>query len=348
MKYGKIPNTDLEVSKICLGTMNWGQQNSEDEAHQQLDLAMSLGVNFIDTAEVYPIPPEPEKQGTTERYVGAWLKKRGKRDDLVIASKVAASHVITTRPKPGTRTIYDRANILAAIDGTLERLQTDYIDIYQVHWPERSTNFFGPRGVESLTDEHTTPIEETLRTLAEVVNSGKVRHIGISNETPWGLHEYLRLSREEKLPRVVTIQNQYSLLNRTFEVGLSEMCLRENVGLLAYSPLSGGVLSGKYLNDAKPAGARFTLFTRNAARYNASHLQPSIRAYVELATKHGLDTSQMALAFVNGRTFTAATIIGTTSLEQVKSNIASVDLVLSPELLTEIRQLYTVMPDPQS
>jgi aryl-alcohol dehydrogenase-like predicted oxidoreductase len=329
--------------------MNWGQQNTEADAHEQLDYATTHDVNFIDTAEVYPIPPDPEKQGRTETYIGTWLKKTGKRDDLIIASKVGASNAIRTRPHPeGGRTIYDRANILAAIDGTLSRLQTDHIDIYQVHWPERATNFFGPRGFEKLVDENATPIEETLEALAEVIKSGKVRYIGVSNETPWGLTEYLRLARDKGLPRIVTIQNQYDLTNRTFEIGLSEICLREGVGLLPYSPLGGGALSGKYLGGAKPAGARHTLYERNRERYNGAHVQAGIQAYVELAKKHGLDPAQMALAFVNDRPFVTANIIGCTTMEQLKNDIASADLKLSGEVMADIAQVYKFMPDPHA
>ena len=347
MEHRNIPGTNLQVSKICLGSMNWGQQNTEAEGHEQLDYALTQGINFIDTAEVYPIPPDPERQGRTETYIGTWLKRRGKSDDLVIASKVAASPAIRTRPMDGPRTIYDRKNILAAIDGTLERLQREYVDIYQVHWPERATNFFGVRGVESLPENSGTPIEETLSALAEVVQSGKARYIGISNETPWGMGEYLRLAREKGLPRIVTIQNQYSLMNRTFEIGLSEMCLREGVGFLPYSPLGGGVLSGKYLGGAKPEKARHTLFDRNRERYNAAHLQEGIQAYVDIAKKHGLDPAQMALAFVTDRPFTTSNIIGATSMEQLKMDIASADIRLSGEVMEDIQGLYKVMPDPQ-
>lgn len=348
MEYRNIPGTDLKVSKICLGSMNWGQQNTEAEAHEQLDYALTQGINFIDTAEMYPIPPDPEKQGTTERYIGTWLKKRGKRDDLVIASKVASSGLIRTRPIDGEHTIYDRKNIMAAIDGTLERLQTDYIDVYQIHWPERTTNVWGVRGVERITKEDATPIEETLEALTEVVRSGKVRHVGVSNENPWGLNEYLRLAKEKGLSRVVTIQNQYSLLNRTFEIGLSEICMREGVGFLPYSPLGGGVLSGKYLGGAKPEKARHILFERNRARYNSPWHQQAIEAYVNVARKHGLDPAQMALSFVNDRAFTTSNIIGATSLEQLKADIASADLRLEDEVMRDIAEVYKVMPDPQA
>jgi aryl-alcohol dehydrogenase-like predicted oxidoreductase len=349
MKYNTIPGTDLKVSKICLGTMNWGQQNTEADAHEQLDYATTHDINFIDTAEVYPIPPDPEKQGTTERYIGTWLKKRGKRDDLVIASKISASNAIRSRPHPEHgRTKYDRSNVLAAIDGTLSRLQTDYVDIYQVHWPERATNFFGVRGFERIVDEQPTPIEETLEALAEIVKAGKIRYIGVSNETPWGVMEYLRLAREKGLPRIVTIQNQYDLTNRTFEIGLSEICLREGVGFLPYSPLGGGTLSGKYLGGVKPPRARHTLYERNRERYNGAHVQSGIQAYVDLAKKHGLDPAPMALAFVNDRSFVTANIIGCTSMEQLRSDIASADITLSDEVMAEIAELYKTIPDPHA
>jgi aryl-alcohol dehydrogenase-like predicted oxidoreductase len=329
--------------------MNWGQQCSESDAHEQLDYAISQGINFIDTAEMYPIPPDPAKQGTTERFIGTWLKKRGKRDNLIIASKVAASNNIRTRKIwSGTRTKYDKRNILEAIDGTLERLQTAYIDIYQVHWPERDMNMFGVRGVERLSGNDGTPIEETLEALSEVVKAGKVRYVGVSNESPWGLNEYLRVAKEKGLPRVVTIQNQYSLTNRTFEIGLSEICLREGVGVLPYSPLDGGVLSGKYLAGAQPAGARHTLFDRNRARYNNQFVQNAVAAYVGVAKKHGLEPAQMALAFVNDRAFTTANIIGATTMEQLKADIASADMRLSEEVMKDIAEVYSTYPDPHA
>ncbi len=342
-----LPGTDVSVSVICAGTMNWGTFNTEPEAHEQLDYAVSHGVNFIDTAEMYPIPPKKELQGTTETYVGAWLKKQ-KRDSLIIASKIAASNLIQTRDTPdGGRTIYDRVNILAAIDGTLTRLQTDYVDIYQIHWPERETNFFGPRGFEKLGASG-TPIEETLEALAEIVKAGKVRYIGISNETPWGLNEYLRLAKEKGLPRVVTIQNQYSLINRTFEVGLSEICLREGVGLLPYSPLSKGVLSGKYLGGVIPEGSRFAYALRDINRYNPPHAQDAIQKYAELARANGMEPAEMALAWVNMRPFVTANIIGTRSMEQIKTDVATAEITLSKDILEEIAKIYTEHPDPTS
>lgn len=340
-----IPGTDVQVSVICAGTMNWGTFNTEPEAHEQLDYAVAHGVNFIDTAEMYPVPPKKELQGLTETYIGAWLKKQ-QRSSLVVASKIAASNLIRTRPHPLTgRTKYDRENILAAIDGTLERLQTDYVDIYQIHWPERETNFFGPRGFEEL-GETGTPIEETLDALAEIVKAGKVRYIGVSNETAWGLNEYLRLAREKHLPRVVTIQNQYSLLNRTFEVGLSEICLREGVGLLPYSPLGKGVLTGKYLGGVIPEGSRFAYALRDFNRYNPPHAQPAIQKYADLAKKIGMEPAELALAWVNSRSFVTANIIGTRSMEQMKTDVGTADITLSPDVMEEITKIYTEHPDP--
>lgn len=329
--------------------MNWGQQNTEQDAHEQLDYAVSQGINFIDTAEIYPIPVDPEKQGTTERYIGSWLKKRGKREDLVIASKTASSNLIRTRPIYGDRTKFDRKNILQAIDGTLERLGTEYVDLYQLHWAERFPRVWGQRGFEKLNDfPDATPIEETLEALQEIIKAGKVRYIGLSNETPWGMVEFLRLAREKALPRVVTIQNQYDLTNRTFEIGLSEICMRENVGLLPYSPLGGGALSGKYLSAVQPAKARHTLFPGNRERYNGAHVQAGIQAYVDVAKKHGLDPAQMALAFVNSRVFVTSNIIGATTMEQLKADIASIDLELSSEVMADIAEVYKKLPDPHA
>lgn len=351
MQQKNLPGTDISVSTLCLGTMNWGQQNTEDDAHAQLDYAIKKGINFIDTAEVYPVPPEKTKQGTTERYLGSWLQKNGytkdaKRSELVIASKVASSHQkgsIGTREASGLT----RENIRAAIDGSLSRLGIDYLDLYQLHSPDRQGNFWGPRGVQTVdTRTDGAPIEETLTALTELVKEGKIRAIGLSNETPWGVSEFLRLSREKGLARVSTIQNQYSLINRTFEIGLSEMCLRESIGLLPYSALSMGVLTGKYLNGNKPAGARFTIFERNVARYNPLRAQTAIAAYVELAQKNSLDPAVLALAFASSRTFTTSVILGATSVAQLEIDMKTADTVLSPEILAEIESIYHENPDP--
>ncbi len=273
MEMRKIPHSDLTVSKICLGSMNWGQQNTEEEAHEQLDYATTHGINFIDTAEIYPIPPGREKQGLTETYIGTWLKKRGRRDDVVIASKVAGRIQAGSMATRDSSMGLTRDAIQTAIEGTLVRLQTDFVDLYQVHVPDRSSNYFGIRGYEAPMEEAGASIEETLEALAELVKDGKVRHIGVSNETPWGVHEYLTIAEKRGFPRIVTIQNQYSLLNRTFEIGLSELCLKEQVGLLPYSPLSKGTLTGKYVDGARPPGARFSVSERDVGRYNPEDVQ---------------------------------------------------------------------------
>jgi aryl-alcohol dehydrogenase-like predicted oxidoreductase len=326
--------------------MTWGQQNSEAEAHEQLSYAVDeRGVKFLDTAEFYPIPPDPKTQGRTETYIGNWLKKRGKRDDLIIATKVAVSGHITTRQ---TTRRYDRTNIRAAIEGSLKRLQTDYVDLYQIHYPERPTNFFGVRGYKHDEADTSTAIEHTLTVLGELVKEGKVRHIGVSNETPWGVMEYLRLASEKDLPRIVSIQNQYSLTNRTFDIGLAEMCIKENIGLLAYSALNMGVLSGKYLDAAPEPGTRFSLPTLADAtkqRYNPAHAQTAIRRYVQIARDHGLDPAQMAIAFARDRQPTTSVIIGATTVGQLKTDIDASNLKLSAEVLSVIEDTYTSFPD---
>lgn len=342
----KLPGTDVSVSIICAGTMNWGTFNGESEAHEQLDYAISAGVNFIDTAEMYPIPPSREKQGLTEAYIGAWLKARGNRNDLVVASKVSSRNqagMMATRDASSGLT---KASIVEAIDGTLMRLQTDYVDLYQVHVPDRKANYFGVRGYESPMDDDGASIEETLEGLWSIVKAGKVRHIGISNETAWGLNEYLRISRERNFPRVVTIQNQYSLINRTFEIGLSEIALKEGVGLLPYSPLSKGVLTGKYLGGMIPENSRFGYALRDIDRYNPPHAQAAIQEYADLARKNGMEPAELALAWINSRSFVTSNIIGTRSMEQIKTDIATADITLSDDVLAEIKRIYLEHPDP--
>jgi len=337
MQTRKLGNTDIEVSLICLGTMTWGEQNSEQEAFEQLDYATAEGINFIDTAEMYPVPPRQETQGRTEEILGNWLARRGRRDDLVIASKVAGPGNGLGYLRQGPR--LTREQIRTACEASLKRLRTDYIDLYQVHWPDRNTNFFGRLGYEHQEDETATPIEETLGALDELVREGKVRHIGLSNETPWGVAEYLRLSRERGWPRVVSIQNPYNLLNRSFEVGLAEFAHREQVGLLAYSPLAFGMLTGKYLGGKHPQGARLTLYER-FSRYSGERALEATRAYVDLARLHGLSPAQMALAYVNSRGFVTANIIGATTMEQLQENIGSARVTLSPALLEAIEAIH--------
>ncbi|UTA49036.1 NADP(H)-dependent aldo-keto reductase [Simiduia sp. 21SJ11W-1] len=339
MRYKKLGSSDLEVSHICLGTMTYGEQNTQEDAFEQMDYALSRGINFFDTAELYPVPPRPETQGQTETIVGNWLAASGKRKDIVLATKVTGrgdANSGVAHIRQGPRLTGD--HIRAAVEQSLERLQTDYIDLYQIHWPERRTNFFGQFSYRH-SDDDGVAIEDTLSALQELVEWGMVRHIGLSNETPWGVMEYLRLAREHDMPRIVSIQNPYNLLNRGFELGLAEMAVREKVDLLAYSPLAFGVLSGKYLNNAKPAGARLTLFER-FVRYNNAEARAATEAYAALAQRHQLSLSQMALAYVNQQVFLGSNIIGATTLAQLKENIDSAQVQLSDELLSEIDAIH--------
>lgn len=338
MHYHRISHSSLEVSQLGLGTMTFGEQNSEADAHAQLDLALSSGINLIDTAEMYPVPPRPETQGLTEKYIGSWLKKTGSRDKIVLASKVAGptrGSDASIRPNMAL----DRKNIREALDASLKRLNTDYIDLYQLHWPQRQTNFFGKLGYQYSENSVPVTLLETLEALAEQVRAGKIRYIGVSNETPWGVMRYLQLAEKHELPRIVSIQNPYSLLNRSFEVGLAEISQHEGVELLAYSCLAFGTLSGKYLNGAQPAGARNTLFSR-FTRYSGEQSQLAVAEYVALAQKHQLDPSQMALAFVRQQPFVSSTLLGATTLDQLKINIDSANVTLSNEVLEELEAIH--------
>ena len=344
MDYRQLGNTDIKVSELCLGTMTWGKQNTEAEAHEQLDYAVDdIGINFIDTAEMYPVPPEAETQGLTEQYLGNWLANRKDREKLILATKVAAAADWLPYLRDGKNKL-DKNNIGQALDASLNRLQTDYIDLYQLHWPERDTNFFGQLNYYHASEKDGVPIEETLLALQEFIDAGKIRHIGISNETPWGVAEYLRIAAKHDLPRIVSIQNPYNLLNRTFEIGLSEFAHREQVGLLAYSPLAFGVLTGKYLN-AKPKNARLTLFNRFTRYTNELGIKMT-RAYCQLAEDNQLNPAQMALAYVTSRPFVTSNIIGATTMEQLKINIASNYLQLDKELIKQIETLHTQQPNP--
>ena len=342
MRYHTIANTDLKVSTICLGTMTWGEQNTEAEAHQQMDFAIERGVNFFDTAEMYPVPPNAETQGLTEQYIGTWLARPGNREKIVLASKVAGpGRMDHIRPN----LCLDRRNVREAVEASLQRLQTDYIDLYQIHWPQRSTNFFGQLTYTPVEEDEQVSIQETLEAMQELVKEGKIGHVGVSNETPWGVARYLQLARQHDLPRIVSIQNPYNLLNRGFEVGLAEFAHREGVELLAYSPLAFGALSGKYLNDQWPEGARMTLYKRFSRYFNENGIKAT-QAYVNLAKEAGLDPAQMALAFVNDRPFVASNIIGATNLDQLKSDIESIDLVLPEDVLNEIEAIHQSYPIP--
>jgi len=350
MEYRPLGRTGIKVSAIGLGTMTFGEQNSETDGHQQIDYALDQGVNLIDTAEMYSVPPRAETYGATERIIGTWLKKHSsKRDQLVLATKVAGpGAVLGVSWVRGGDNRLDRQNILAAVDGSLRRLQTDYIDLYQLHWPSRPTNFFGRLGyehAEQVRGAQAVSIEETLGVLAELVLAGKVRHIGLSNETPWGVHQFLQLAQATGQPRVVSIQNPYSLLNRSFEVGLAEMAIREEVGLLAYSPLAFGVLSGKFLNGARPPESRVVRWSR-FSRYTNEYAEVATAAYAAVANRHGLDLAQMSLAFVRQQRFLASALIGATTMEQLRINLASAALTLAPEVLRDIEAVHRAHPNP--
>lgn len=341
MKYTTIPNTDIKVSKICLGSMTWGNQNTEAEGHQQIDYAIDQGVNFIDTAELYPVPATAETQGKTSEIVGTWLKKTGKRDQVVIASKIAGTgdytaHIRTTGFSP--------ASIKEAVDLELKRLQTDYIDLYQLHWPERDTNRFGVRNFK-LDTKWEDNFNEVLLSLDNEIKAGRIRNIGISNENSWGTMRYLEESKHHNLPRLSTIQNAYSMLTRTFETDLAEVSLRENVGLLAYSPMAFGVLSGKYITETASDDSRLKLFPR-FARYSSKQATEAAKRYLNIAENNNMTLAQMSLAFVNQRPFVTSTIIGATKINQLKENIESVNITLSDAVLEQINDVHQEMPNP--
>jgi aryl-alcohol dehydrogenase-like predicted oxidoreductase len=344
MQYSELGGTGLKVSKICLGTMTFGEQNTEAEGHEQLDYAVSQGVNFIDTAEMYSVPGRPETQGSTERIIGTWLRGRAKRDEVVIATKV-------TGPSAGLKHIrnplrFTPEQIRTAVEGSLNRLQTDYIDLYQLHWPERNANYFGKRGYKHNPDEAWEDnLLEVLHTLNALKVEGKIRHCGVSNETPWGLMRYLHLSEVHDLSRMASIQNPYSLLNRTFEVGLSEIAMREQAGLLAYSPMAFGLLSGKYHRKQDQPCDRINKFSQ-LSRYNSRNCQEATARYLAISEDYGLNMAQMSLAFINQQSFTTANIIGATTMQQLKENIGSIDVVLSQDVLNEIEAVHEAIPNP--
>ena len=340
MKYKKLANTELEVSLICLGTMTYGEQNNEKEAHEQLDYSIDKGINFIDTAEMYAIPPREETQGKTEQIIGSWLSKRHDREKIILATKVAGPGMEYLR---GGSSL-SKKHILQAVDGSLKRLQTDYIDLYQVHWPERKTNFFGRLGYE-YSNEMGVLIEETLDAMSMLVKSGKVKYIGISNETPWGTNKYLQLAKDAGHEKIITIQNPYSLLNRIYEVGLAEISQHENIGLLAYSPLGFGQLTGKYINKTEE-NTRLGLYGDWFTRYSNENCLNAVKEYSNIANKYNISLTHLALAFVNTRPFVASNIIGATTMKQLKENIASIEIDLSEEILEEINEVHLNQPNP--
>jgi len=342
MEKRKLGTTDIEVSKICLGTMTWGRQNTEAEGHAQMDYAVDHGVNFFDTAELYAVPAGPEFSFKTEEIIGNWFEKSGKRDEIILATKIAG-------PGPYTAHIrevkdFSKETIKEAVEGSLKRLKTDYIDLYQIHWPARRTNFFSQRGYRHH-DGWQDNILEVVEGLEDVMKEGKIRHFGVSNETPWGLMTYLKHSAALGKPRCMSVQNPYSLLNRTYEVGMAEMSIREKCGLLAYSPMAFGLLSGKYHKGPKPTKGRMVEFP-NMARYSSENCYEATSRYLEIAKNHGMTLAEMSLAFVNDRPFTTSNIIGATSVEQLKENIGSAEITLSKEILKEIEKVQEKIPNP--
>lgn len=343
MEQRRLGDSDLRVSAVCLGTMTFGEQNTEVEAHAQLDFALERGVNFVDTAEMYPVPPRADTCTRTEAILGSWLRHRP-RDRVILATKVAGPRRQMKWIRGGPHSL-DRENIRAALEASLRRLGTDYVDLYQLHWPERNTPMFGEYAFDPGREADAVPIRDQLETLADLIAEGKVRYLGLSNETPWGVMEFLRLSREHRLPRPVSIQNAYSLLNRVYECGLAEIGFRENVGLLAYSPLAFGHLSGKYLADPGTRG-RITLFPRFGQRYQKPNVAPAVRAYHAVARRHGLSLTQLALAFVCHRWLVTSTIVGATSLAQLRENLEAWEVALSAEALADVETVHLRYTNP--
>jgi len=340
MDYRKLGRTDIEVSTLCLGSMTWGEQNTEAEAHEQIDYALDQGINFIDTAEMYPVPPKAETQGRSEQYLGNWLATSGKREQVILVSKVAGRSNMDWFRANGETTRLTPQQIRSALEGSLRRLQTDYIDLYQLHWPDRSSNFFGKRDYQSTDDDGSVALADSLGELGRLAEEGKIRHVGLSNETAWGVMHSIACAERAGMPRIVNIQNPYNLLNRTFEIALAECTQREQIGLLAYSPLAFGVLTGKYLHGARPDHARLTLWER-FSRYSSERGMAAAAHYIALAEKHGLSPAQMALAFVTSRNFVTSAIIGATSLDQLRNNIASMELTLSDDILERIEKIHS-------
>ena len=347
MRYNKLGHTDIDVSVVCLGTMTWGEQNTEAEGHEQMDYALDHGVNFWDTAEMYAIPPREETYGATESIIGTWFEKTGRRDEVILATKVVgrAERFQYARPHlHNGETRLDKQSITEACEGSLKRLKTDYIDLYQLHWPERQTNFFNVVNYEHNPEVDGIPLEETLRALEDLVQAGKVRTIGVSNESAWGVMEFLAIAEREGLSKMVSIQNPYNLLKRDYEIGLAEVSCRTGVGLLGYSPLAMGVLSGKYLDGKMPEGSRMALFGQYFPRYLSERATATVRKYVEIAKKYDMDASQLANTFVNTRPFVTANIIGARTMDQLKLCVETGDMTLSDEVLADIESVHKDTP----
>ena len=343
MNYKKLGNTEIKVSTICLGTMTWGEQNDIQEGFEQMDYALEQGINFFDTAELYAIPPKKETYGKTEEIIGRWLKEKNNRSKIILATKISGPGVSWIR---GGGNQYDEKNINKAVEGSLKRLNTDYIDLYQLHWPERKTNYFGKLGYEHKDENVWNNFEEILNSLDKIIKSGKVRYVGLSNESAWGLSKYLEISKSKNLPKMMSVQNPYNLLNRTYEIGLAEISIREKSGLLAYSPLASGILSGKYRNGALPEGSRMKLFGDRFPRYKTKNATNAVEEYYKISTNHNLNLAQMSLKFCELQPFITSVIIGATSMEQLKTDIESVNVELSDEVIKEINKIQEMYQNP--
>jgi len=344
MNYKKLGNTNLKISTICLGTMTWGEQNTQKEGFEQMDYALDQGVNFWDTAELYAVPPRAETYGHTEIIIGNWFKKNKKRDKIILGTKVAGPTRAYLRDGANN---YGLEKMTEAINDSLKRLQTDYIDLYQLHWPERHTNSFGRLGYEHKENDNWTKFEDVLGNLQRFIDSGKIREVGLSNETPWGVSKYLELSKEKNLPRMISIQNPYSLVNRAYEIGLAEISIRDEIGLLAYSPLASGYLSGKYRNEKYPKGSRMERdWDFWKYRYNTPNLKNAVEEYCKISEKYNLNISQMSLKFCEIQPFMTSVIIGATTMEQLKTNIESVNVKLTDDIVKEINKVQTIYPNP--
>ena len=348
MKYRKLGTTSTEVSVICLGTMTWGEQNNQEEAFEQINYAFEQGINFFDTAELYSVMPRKETYGKTEEIIGNWFQQSGKRKNIILATKIASKSTGLEWIREGKDKLgFDKINMNDAVDASLKRLKTDYIDLYQLHWPERKVPLFGKLDFEyDPHDTNWTPFISVLENLNELVQAGKIRYVGLSNETPWGMMKFLQISKEINLPRMMSIQNAYSLVNRVFDAANSEVAIRENCGLLAYSPIAGGRLSGKYLNGALPKNARYTLWPNRFSRHATERGDKAITKYINLSKKYNLTPAKMANSFVNDRPFVTSNIIGATTMDQLKENIDSVNITLSEDILKEIEEIHVTDPNP--
>tara|TARA_B100000579_G_C22770084_1_gene823517 strand:+ start:78 stop:1115 length:1038 start_codon:yes stop_codon:yes gene_type:complete len=343
MNYKKLGNTEIKVSTICLGTMTWGEQNNIQEGFEQMDYALEQGINFFDTAELYAIPPKKETYGKTEEIIGSWLKEKNNRSKIILATKISGPGLSWIR---GGGNQYDEKNLNKAVEGSLIRLNTDYIDLYQLHWPERKTNYFGKLGYEHKDENVWNNFEEILNSLDKIIKSGKVRYVGLSNESAWGLSKYLEISKSKNLPKMMSVQNPYNLLNRTYEIGLAEISIREKSGLLAYSPLASGILSGKYRNGALPEGSRIKLFGDRFPRYKTKNATNAVEEYYKISMNHNLNLAQMSLKFCELQPFITSVIIGATSMEQLKTDIESVNVELSDEVIKEINKIQEMYQNP--